>query len=196
VDSPVGTYPVTIVGGLSSANYRLSFVSGTLTVTPNAGGLPDFSIKATPASQLIPPGASTSYTVQLAPLGSSFDGSIGLSVTGLPSNATYSFNPAAVTPGQQSVASTLTINVPKTQAKLSIPVKTPLLAALLLLPLTMLRRRRLTSLLAVIVTIAAIGMSGCGAGGYFSQPEQTYTVTITGTSGTLVHSTTVTLTVQ
>jgi YVTN family beta-propeller protein len=196
VDSPVGTYPVTIVGGLISANYRLSFVSGTLTVTPNAGGLPDFSIKATPASQFIPPGASASYTVQLAPLGSSFDGSIGLTVAGLPSNATYSFNPAAVTPGQQSVASTLTINVPKTQARLSMPVKTSLLAALLLLPLTMLRRRRLTSLLAVIVTIAATGMSGCGAGGYFSQPEQTYTVTITGTSGTLVHSTTVTLTVQ
>lgn len=38
VDSPVGTYPVTIVGGLISANYRLSFVSGNLTVTPNAGG--------------------------------------------------------------------------------------------------------------------------------------------------------------
>jgi YVTN family beta-propeller protein len=197
VNSPPGTYPISIIGGLSSANYLLNFVNGTLTVTPNAGIPSDFSITAKPSSQLIPPGAAANYTVQLAPIGPSFDLPVGLTVTGLPANATYSFNPATVTPGSQGVASTLTINVPQTQTKLSLSGKVPLLAALLTLPWLVLRRRRLASLLlAAFMTIAAIGMSGCGTGGYFSQPQQTYTITITGTSGTLTHSTTVTLTVQ
>ena len=33
VTSPVGTYPISITGGLSSANYSLAFVNGTLTVS-------------------------------------------------------------------------------------------------------------------------------------------------------------------
>jgi hypothetical protein len=40
-------------------------------------------------------------------------------------------------------------------------------------------------------------LTGCGAdNGFLSQPENSYTVTITATSGTLSHSTTATLTVQ
>ena len=40
-------------------------------------------------------------------------------------------------------------------------------------------------------------MSGCGgAAGYFTQQQQTYTVTVTGTEGALSHSATVSLTVQ
>jgi hypothetical protein len=37
---------------------------------------------------------------------------------------------------------------------------------------------------------------GCGAGFALVQPSQTYTITITGSSGTDTHSTTVQLTVQ
>ena len=33
VTSPVGTYPISITGGLSSANYSIAFVNGTLTVS-------------------------------------------------------------------------------------------------------------------------------------------------------------------
>ena len=41
------------------------------------------------------------------------------------------------------------------------------------------------------------GLTGCSAtGGFFGQPEKTYTATVTATSGTLSHSTTVTLTVE
>jgi len=40
------------------------------------------------------------------------------------------------------------------------------------------------------------GLSGCGAGGFFSQAAQTYNVTATGSSGTVQRSSTVALTVQ
>jgi trimeric autotransporter adhesin len=41
------------------------------------------------------------------------------------------------------------------------------------------------------------GLSGCGTNnGFFGQPSQTYTITVTATSGTLSHATTVTLTIE
>ena len=71
---------------------------------------------------------------------------------------------------------------------------------LLLLPFACLKRYRRTQkrlLLWILVGLASLGaVSGCGEGGYFSQTEQTYTITVTATSGTLVSSTMVILTVE
>ena len=52
-------------------------------------------------------------------------------------------------------------------------------------------------LLWLLITLTSIGVvTGCGAGGYFSEPEKTYVITVTGTSGSVVHTTTATLTVE
>ena len=49
--------------------------------------------------------------------------------------------------------------------------------------------------LASLAILPVLALSGCG-GGYFGPAPQTYTVTVTGTSGVLQQSTTVSLTVQ
>jgi hypothetical protein len=49
--------------------------------------------------------------------------------------------------------------------------------------------------LAVLAMLPMLALSGCG-GGYFGPAPQTYTVTVTGTSGSLQESTTISLTVQ
>jgi hypothetical protein len=54
----------------------------------------------------------------------------------------------------------------------------------------------LLAALGVLSLGVGAGLSGCGSGGYFGATPTSYTVTVTGTSGALNHSTTVTLTIQ
>jgi hypothetical protein len=105
---------------------------------PGCSGTPDYGLSATPASQTVTQGASTSYTVTVTPSGG-FTGSVTLSASGLPSGATAGFSPNPVAaPGSSTMS----------------------------------------------VTTAA------------STPTGSYPLTITGTSGTVSHTTSVTLVVQ
>src|SRR5207247_432559 len=56
----------------------------------------DFTIAASPASQTVPQGGSTSYSVTIGPTGG-FTGHVTLSVSGLPSGANASFTPNPAT---------------------------------------------------------------------------------------------------
>ncbi len=62
---------------------------------------PDFSLSAAPATQTVTTGGSTSYTATVMPSGG-FTGAIDLSVSGLPSGAGASFNPASISNGSGS----------------------------------------------------------------------------------------------
>ncbi len=74
--------------------------------------------------------------------------------------------------------------------------------AMLLLPLFGLRRRRkagpLMMPLLLIVAACTMTLTGCGTNlnGYFGQPQKSYTITVTATSGTLVHTSTINLNVE
>src|SRR5579862_9921863 len=68
---------------------------------------PDFSLSATPGSNSVVQGKSTSYTVNAGAIGS-FSGSVGLSVSGLPSGATASLSPTSVTTSGSSTLSVAT----------------------------------------------------------------------------------------
>jgi hypothetical protein len=82
---------------------RLHDLQGTLTLSNSSG--PDFTISATPGSQTVVPGGTTSYTVTATPQ-NGFTGTVALSASGLPSGASASFNPTSLS---GSSSSTLTV---------------------------------------------------------------------------------------
>jgi sugar lactone lactonase YvrE len=194
-----GTYTLTVSGpGLTPA-------ISTITVAAQAQ---DFAIAPTGGTPSVPvvPGATASFTLALTPGISGFSGAITLTATGLPAGATYSFSPATVTPGSALANSVLTVQTTKPVATArNLGGAAGITFALLFLPLGVLRKKRealkkirLLSVLGVLLLLGGVaGLSGCGtSNGFFGQPAQSYTVTVTGTSGTLIHSTTVVLNVQ
>ncbi len=109
--SGTSTMTVTVASGTATG-------TSTLTITGKSGALThsatvslvistaaNFTLSGTPASQSVSAGHSTTYTATIAPL-NGFTGTVTLSASGLPSNATASFNPASVT---TSGSSTLTV---------------------------------------------------------------------------------------
>ncbi|HZR27273.1 MAG TPA: hypothetical protein VFA71_00725 [Terriglobales bacterium] len=99
-----GTYPLTITGTSGGQSH-----SAAVTLVVNAPP-PDFSLSASPSSQTVTAGNSTSYAVSTSAL-SGFSGSVGLSVSGLPGGATGTFNPTSI-----SGAGSSTLNVTTTSS--------------------------------------------------------------------------------
>ena len=174
-------------------------------------------------TQTVAPGGTATYNIAIAPTaGSTFPTATLLAVTGLPKGATA----ALATAGWTEVTSTswslparaslqdvsLSIRVPGASANLSLPKPPgnrnrihPLTLAVFLLPFARRLRRvrrqlnRVTALLIALVCVgvSAIALTGCGAlNGFLGQQQATYNVTVTITTGTLSHSTQLTLTVE
>jgi hypothetical protein len=174
--------------------------------TPVVVAAADFTISATPPNQVVNPGDSAVYTVSLSGVTVPFNSPVALTATCNCQGVTISFANATVTPGLGPTTTTMTVVTSPTFA-MSKPGHgtNQIFYGLLLLPLLGLGkvRRKLRSLpkgisycLAALVLLGGLGaVTGCG-GGYYGPQPKTCTVTITGTSGTLTHSTTVTVTVR
>ena len=200
-----GNYTITAVySGDNNFNGSSSFFTQTVE---------DFAIALTPntsGTATVVGGSPTTYSVTVSPVGAStLLGPITFSLSGAPTGTIATFSPATLAAGAGSTAVTLTVKPPPaTQAHLdpSGPLHrtftrvAPVVLALLFLPLLGLRRRRPSSLLlGALLCVAALGLTGClsdSSTGYYGVTPQTYTLTVTATSGTLSRSTTVTLTVQ
>src|SRR5204862_7030006 len=87
--TPVGTYTLTSTG-ISGSLTHTTTVSLVVTAPVN------FTLGASPTSQTVTPGGSTSYSVTISPTGG-FSGQVNLSVGGLPSGASGSFAPNPAT---------------------------------------------------------------------------------------------------
>jgi len=75
----------------------------------------EFSVSASPASQSVNAGSGTSYTTSLSPLGG-FNGTVNLTISGLPSGATGNFNHSAI--------NLATIDAPSTNLTLTVTTST------------------------------------------------------------------------
>jgi len=90
--TPDGTYTLTITGTSGS-------ITQTTTVTLV---VQSFTLGATPASQTVKKGASTTYTAKVTPM-NGFNGTVTFSVSGLPANATATFSPSTVVGSGSSI---------------------------------------------------------------------------------------------
>ncbi len=99
--TPTGTYPLTITGASGSLQHTTM-----VTLVVNAPAASDFSLSASPGNRVVNRGGSASYTVNVTGSGG-FTGTVSLSVSGLPTGASASFNPTSV---NGSGSSTLTVN--------------------------------------------------------------------------------------
>lgn len=210
--SSLGSFP--LVNGV--ANYSISSLSaGVHTIMANYSGdtdyiastttasvsTGDFALASAQTSDTVLPGKTVAYQLSITP-DKDFPNAISFSVTGLPSGASASFSPATVTPGTAAATTTMSVSVPAQTASLQESAATSGIAfALLLLPFVTLRGQRRLRLLSIAMvllgSLAGIAtLTGCGGSGYLGQASQNYTLTITASSGTLVHTTSVTLNVQ
>jgi len=191
---------------------------GKVTIGDNAAGTPqtialtgsgsDFALTSVPNSDTVKAGATASYTLTLSPLGGAFNSAVHLSCGGSPALTTCSLSPNTVTPGGSPVSVTLTISTTASQAEV-VPLAGPsqertipaiwmqqglgLLGIILLVSPTRSRKlRRIISM--VLMTAAFCLMSACAGGTGITTPPQpgtapgTYTITVTGASGALMHS--------
>jgi hypothetical protein len=204
----------TLVGGSHQITAVYSGDTSFLTSTsaPVTVLVHDFTNKNTgAASAELFPGDSATYKFTLAPVGTTtFPGNVNLTISGLPDGTDYTFSPATVSGGSGSTEVTLNL---KTSKSLKASNRTPsrpgsydrssiALGVLGLAGIGAVRRyrRRMPKLLVALLLLAGsllpvASLTGC-AGGYFALTPTTYTVTVTGTEGTIQHSATATLVVQ
>ena len=214
---PAGTDTATATY-TAAGNFATSTSSPvTLTIGAPGGPAPAYTVTASPGTLTVTPGATGSTTLTISPTGG-YKGTIALSCSSLPTNATCAFaqNPITLSGNNQSVTVGLQINTTAQQAARKSPaiqLNPTLLALAFWWPggltglAVFLRKRKLVKtrpswmlLLLFACTFAfAAGLSGCGTSGATNNATaSTFQVMIvaTGTSDSAVTTLTVPLTLN
>jgi len=200
--------------------------TGTLILTDSAANSPqvisltasgiDFSMPASGGTATIKAGATATYQLSISPVGGSFSNSINLTCLGIPAFSTCSLNPTSVTPGASAASVSAGIKTTGTSAQFAAGAAphTAILPWAALVPgfglfglcVTAIRGRKRASftLLLILLLAATLLLPACGNSSNTTIPVQTgnstppgtYTVLVIGTSGSVQHFSSLTLTVQ
>jgi hypothetical protein len=164
----------------------LGTIATALTVSP------DFSLRAAQAAQAVSRGTTATFTISALPTLSSFDDPITFACGNLPPPLSCAFSPPQVTPGATGADVSLAIATGAAGAGGSGALVLVLAAAMFSC------RRRVPA-----VALALLAVANCGGGstGATSSPPSgsssaVYSITVTGTSGSLTHSVLLSLIVQ
>lgn len=220
--TPVGQFPLSIMASGNGPNGAVTHSAAVvLTVNAATGGSPDFSISAAPPTATVTAGQTASYSLAASAL-NGFSGAVTLACAGLPAATTCAFNPNPLTVNGAGASASLQMATTGLTAALShsdfgnntfaclVTIEVSLFGMCLIGVGNRHSRAKgkhsrmwLSALLAL--TLLGIGcgtvsnhsqQSGSGGSPRPTTPAGTYNVTITATSGSLQHSTSVQLVVQ
>ncbi|HZS28168.1 MAG TPA: Ig-like domain repeat protein [Candidatus Angelobacter sp.] len=202
----VGTH--TITAQYAGDSTFVGSTSSAITVTVVTAA-PDYQISIPSGSATIAAGQSAAYNISITPQGG-FNGTISFACSGLPAQSSCSFNPPTLTPSGSAASTTLTIATTARTTASARTVNATTMAALTgigflgIVFLGVPTRRRRSLRLAGMMLLGfgmVIGIASCGGSPHsptvaFGTPPGTSSITVTATSGTITHSSVITLTVQ
>jgi hypothetical protein len=179
-------------------NFQTATTAKSLPITIPPAGTPDFSLAVDQTSGIVSRGGSWSTNVSMSSA-YGFNGVVALSCGTMPQQMTCGFGSPSMTGQAKTVSTSMTFNT----------VATALQSMIGFVPLGVffMRRKKRSLGSPLRVTAACLvlgctlaGLTGCGSLIVYEQPNETpqgtYSVVVTGTSGALTHSQTVTITVQ
>jgi hypothetical protein len=200
--STVYTAPLAVnasetIQAIATAPGYVTSPAGSAVYTIN---LPTFGVAINPGAMTIgASGGEVQANVVVTPQ-NTFDAAVIFTCAGLPAGATCNFTPATVTPnGTYPVTTVLQVTTAGPTAKLNYG-SSPFLPATVAAAACIFgwrRRRSFKTLMALFVLAIGLGMlSGCSNNNNSSLKTTTATVIVTATSGALVETGTLTLTVK
>ncbi len=216
------TFTPTVAGSRSGKLTISDNAAGTPQIVALSGPGSDFSLASSPLSAEVNAGATANYTLTVAAVGGAFANAIKLICSGAPAHSTCTISPASATPGSTSTKVSLMI---ATSSSSSAAEALPLFPGrqqrvyamwLQLQGFGMFgillagskrwkspsRNKKYSALLALILLLAGLLVMSACAGGTGIAPQGggttpgTYSITVTGVSGSLQHSLPLTLIVQ
>jgi uncharacterized protein (TIGR03118 family) len=199
-------------GGSNQPNFPAggSTTSVFASLVPAAAvGSPGFSLNLSAQSLTVAPGGSASDMISASAVGG-FNGQITLSCAAL-AGLTCAFSPTTISPGSSAAFSTLTISAASTppatgygtsgmgmSGMAALLPGLGLFGTVLATPKRKLLTRKSmlwTSVLGLLLVISMFAL-GCGSNSKGQTPASQVTLMVTGTSGSISHSTPVTITIH